>query len=82
MKDKNTAGLLAFLLGYLGIHRFYLNQPVLGVVYLLTGGVCFILPIIDAIILFTMDDHTFDQKYNAGATPDGYRDHTQENDFV
>ncbi len=63
-KDKMTAGLLALLIGTLGIHRFYLNQPLLGILYLLTFGLCFIAPIVDGIVFLTMDDRTFDAKYN------------------
>ncbi|MEG1589742.1 TM2 domain-containing protein [Chryseobacterium sp.] len=35
LKDKNLAAILAFLLGGLGIHRFYLGQPILGILYLI-----------------------------------------------
>ena len=35
MKDKNVAAILAFFLGGLGVHRFYLNQIGLGFVYLI-----------------------------------------------
>lgn len=69
MKDKTTAGLLALFLGGAGIHRFYLNQPGMGVLYialtLITCGVfAAIVPIIDAIVFFIMDPFQFDQKYN------------------
>jgi hypothetical protein len=33
-----AAALLAFFLGYLGIHRFYLGYTVWGIIYLFTGG--------------------------------------------
>jgi len=64
MKDKTTAGILALFLGWLGIHRFYLNQTALGLLYLFTGGFCLVLPILDAIIFLTMDPDQFDRKYN------------------
>ena len=64
MKDKTTAGILALFLGYLGIHRFYLNQPVLGLLYLFTFGFCGVMPIIDALIFFTTSPAQFDSKYN------------------
>ena len=69
MKDKTTAGLLAFFLGGLGIHRFYLNQAGLGILYIalsfITCGIfAAIVPFIDAIIFFIMHDTEFDRKYN------------------
>lgn len=69
MKDKTTAGLLALFLGGAGIHRFYLNQAGLGIVYiilsLITCGVfAAIVHIIDALIFFFMDERNFDLKYN------------------
>jgi TM2 domain-containing membrane protein YozV len=33
-KNKNTAVILALFLGGLGIHKFYLGRPVMGIVYL------------------------------------------------
>ena len=35
LKDQTRAVLLAALLGDFGLHRFYLGQPVFGVLYLL-----------------------------------------------
>lgn len=35
MKNKNVAGILAFTTGMLGVHRFYLGQKGLGVLYFL-----------------------------------------------
>ncbi len=68
MKDKTTAGLLAIFLGYLGVHRFYLNQSGLGVLYifltLITCGVFALMGLIDGLIILSMDDHQFDLKYN------------------
>jgi TM2 domain-containing membrane protein YozV len=44
---------LWFFLGILGIHRFYLGHIGMGVLYLLTGGLCGIGWIIDIILLLT-----------------------------
>ena len=38
VKDYNIAWLLLTFLGVLGIHRFYLEKWVTGIIYLLTGG--------------------------------------------
>ncbi len=66
MKDKNIAAVLAFFLGSFGIHRFYLGQVTLGIVYCLLAmtGISSILGFIDAIILFSMPQEKFDGKYN------------------
>lgn len=73
MKDKTTAGLLALFLGWLGVHKFYLNQRGLGFLYLGVSifaqgswwwRLMLIFVIIDAIRLFTMPTEEFDQEYN------------------
>jgi hypothetical protein len=46
-KSQLIAALLAFFLGGLGIHRFYLGYTWQGVVQLLTGGGCGIWSLID-----------------------------------
>ena len=48
-KSKTAAALLAFFLGGLGIHRFYLGYTWQGVVQLLTAGGCGIWALIDFI---------------------------------
>jgi len=74
-KDRLTAGLLGLLLGGLGIHKFYLGEDGLGVLYLLIsifGVVLFFIPniilgiviLIESIVLLTMSDEEFDSKYN------------------
>lgn len=66
MKNRTTAAILAICLGGLGIHRFYLNQPLLGVLYLLFCWtfIPLFVSIIDFIWLLVMDDDTFDDKFN------------------
>lgn len=65
MKDKNVAAILALVLGMFGIHRFYLNQPGLGILYIvLMVGISPILGFIDALIFLTQDKESFDLKYN------------------
>lgn len=48
-----VAVLLWFFLGLLGIHRFYLGHIGMGVLYLLTGGLCGIGWLIDGILFLT-----------------------------
>ncbi len=38
MKSTTTAYILWFFLGILGAHKFYLDKPVIGLLYLLTFG--------------------------------------------
>ncbi len=72
MKNKNVAGLFALFLGVFGVHRFYLGQTGLGILYalLLFTGISAILGLIDAVIFLTMDPEKFDRKYNRGASYD------------
>jgi len=66
MKSRGIAVLLALFLGGLGIHKFYLNQPAWGILYMLLACV-FISPflaLIDILILLLMSDKEFDKRYN------------------
>ena len=65
-KNKLTAALLAFFLGGIGVHKFYLGQTGKGILYLLfcwTGIPAFI-AFIEFIIYLTMDDKAFAEKYS------------------
>lgn len=50
-----VALLLCIFGGALGIHRFYLGYIGIGILMLLTGGVCGVLAIIDLIRIITGD---------------------------
>lgn len=52
-KSQTVAFILCFILGILGIHRFYLGHIGLGVLYLLTFGLCGIGALVDLILILT-----------------------------
>ncbi len=65
-RNKLIAVLLAFFLGGLGAHKFYLGRPVAGILYLLFCWTFIpsILALIDLIIYLTMTDREFNATYN------------------
>ncbi|WET47928.1 TM2 domain-containing protein [Chryseobacterium indologenes] len=65
-KDKNIASILAFLLGGLGIHRFYLGQVLLGFMYLIFCWTLIpvFISVIDFFVFIFMSQNKFDLKYN------------------
>lgn len=69
MRDKNVAGILALFLGWVGIHRFYLGQVGLGILYAVFFWfpLFWLIALIDAIVLFSMNKEVFDVKYNKEA---------------
>ena len=66
MKSKVAAGVLGIVLGGFGVHRFYLGQVGLGILYLLFfwTGIPWIIGWVDGIIMLTADDDAFNFKYN------------------
>ena len=64
-KSKITAGLLALLIGGLGVHKFYLDQIGLGFVYLLFcwTGIPGIIALVEGILYLCATDEEFDRKY-------------------
>ena len=52
-KNKSTSIILCCLgfLGFAGMHKFYEGKPVMGIIYLLTGGLFVIGTIIDLLAL-------------------------------
>lgn len=66
LKNKTTTALLAFFLGGLGIHRFYLGQNGMGILYLIfcwTFIPAFI-AFLDFFIFIVMSEDRFNYKYN------------------
>lgn len=66
-KSRTTAGILALLLGGLGVHKFYLGNNSLGLVYLLFSWtfVPAIVGAVEGLIYLTMSDDAFAEKYLA-----------------
>lgn len=79
--DRTTAGLLAILLGSLGIHKFimgYQQQGIIMIVISLGGGfltcgiasiIIHVIAIIEGIIYFSMSDADFEKTYVTGHKP-------------
>lgn len=66
---KVIAGILAILLGYLGIHKFYLGYTKEGIIQLILGfmfGIGGVIGIIEGIIYLTKSDEEFYQTYQIG----------------
>jgi TM2 domain-containing membrane protein YozV len=64
-RSKVTAGVLALLLGGLGVHKFYLGKGGQGVLYLLFFWtfIPLIIGFIEGILLLMMGDEAFAAKY-------------------
>nr|WP_207953140.1 TM2 domain-containing protein [Paenibacillus agricola] len=64
-KSKTTAGILAILLGSLGVHHFYLENIGLGIVYLLFcwTGIPGIIALIEGVIYLASSEQSFNRKY-------------------
>lgn len=64
--NKIAAGILAIFLGGFGIHKFYLGQAGMGILYLLFcwSGITEVIGIIEGIIYLCMSDEDFAAKYH------------------
>lgn len=66
-KSRGVAALLALFLGYLGIQYFYCGKTTAGILSIVIGlcscGAWSIVTLIQAILMFTMDNATFQRKY-------------------
>lgn len=64
-KSRTTAALLAFFLGGLGIHWFYLGRSGRGLLYLLFcwTGIPVVIALIDFIMFLVASDEKFAEKY-------------------
>lgn len=70
-QKKLVAGILAIILGYLGIHKFILGYTVQGIIMLLVSlltcgfaaSIIWIIALIEGIIYLTMPDEKFYETY-------------------
>jgi len=64
-KSKVAAGIFAILLGFVGVHKYYLGRIGQGILYTLFSitGIPALLGLVEGIIYLTMDDERFWQKY-------------------
>lgn len=64
-KSRSLAAVLALFLGGLGIHKFYLNRPGWGFLYLIFCWTFIpaILGLIEALNYIFMSDRTFQERY-------------------
>lgn len=77
MKSKYVTALLAIFLGWLGVHRFYLGQRLLGVLYIIllfAFGISFIVALIDFLGFLFMSKERFDFLYNRRYFEDDYQE--------
>lgn len=67
-KSQSVATVLAAFLGGFGIHRFYLNQPVLGVLYLLFcwTGIPGLIALVETFIFAFKSQQNWANDYNNG----------------
>lgn len=66
MKDKNTAAILALLLGWCGVHKFYLGRIGAGILYMvfMFTFIPAMLGVVDFFVLALMDKSEFDRRFN------------------
>jgi TM2 domain-containing membrane protein YozV len=66
LKNKVVAGVLAILLGGLGIHKFYLGKLGQGILYLIFAWTAIpsIIGLIEGILYLVQSDEEFNRKYN------------------
>jgi TM2 domain-containing membrane protein YozV len=69
---KVVSGIFAILLGYLGVHKFYLGYTKEGIIQILLTCLCgvgAIIGLIEGIIYLTKTDEDFYQTYQVGRKP-------------
>jgi len=64
---SKVVGYLAWILGFMGAHRFYYGKPITGTIWFFTLGLFFIGWIIDFFLIPAMDEEA-DFRYQEGST--------------
>lgn len=66
MKNKWIAAMLAWFLGWIGVHKFYLGENAAGVIYFLFSWTFIpaVLAMFDCIGLLITPEDNFNRKYN------------------
>ena len=64
MKSRTTAILLVFFFGLLGVHKFYLRQAGMGILYIFTFGLFFIGVLVDFITYLSLTEQEFSNRYS------------------
>ena len=78
MKNKHITAFLALFLGFIGVHRFYLGQRLLGILYILlffAFGISFIVALIDFLGFLFMNQKRFDYLYNRKYFGEDFKDY-------
>ncbi len=65
-KNKLVAVLLAFFLGGIGIHKFYLGRVGWGIIYLIFSwtGIPMFIAVVEGIIYLLTSEESFQNKYS------------------
>ena len=68
MKNKYTAALLAIFLGGFGLHKFYLNRPIQGIVYIFFcwSFIPAIVGLFEGLAFIGTSEYDFNRKFNNG----------------
>ena len=66
-KSRIAAGIFALVLGGLGIHKFYMGQVGMGILYLLFcwTGIPALVALIEGILYLTESDEKFNSRLNS-----------------
>lgn len=66
IKDRLAAAIIAFGLGWFGMHKFYLGRCGWGLIYLIFSwsALPLIASIVEGVLYLLMSDEEFDFKYN------------------